>query len=390
LSLQSFRELGVSSPVVDALAARSIQTPFRIQNLVLPDALAGLDVLARSPTGSGKTLAFAVPIVERTDADDARPSALVLVPTRELAVQVTEELESLAKPKGLRVVAVYGGVPLKSQGKRAAIAHVIVATPGRLEDLVQRRVVDLEQIRILVLDEADRMLDMGFLPQVDKIVRRLPRNRQTMFFSATLDGEVGELARRYTNSPSRFEGRLPDQRTPGEIEHHFVAVTADTKVETLVEHLRAADGLSLVFVRTKRGADRLAHKLLRAGVEAVAMHGDLSQRARERALERFENGKVKTLVATDVAARGLDLENVTHVINFDPPEEDKGYVHRTGRTGRAGRSGTAVTFVLPEQQAETSRVANRLGHKDQFERAGMKSARAKLVYTSRRSRHSKW
>jgi superfamily II DNA/RNA helicase len=390
LSQQSFRELGVSTPVVDVLSARSIHTPFRIQTLVLPDALAGLDVLARSPTGSGKTLAFAVPIVERTNPDDAKPSALVLVPTRELCVQVTEELESLAKPKKLRVASVYGGVPLVAQAKRAKTAHVIVATPGRLEDLLQRRMVDLSQIRILILDEADRMLDMGFLPQVDKIVRRLPRNRQTMFFSATLDGEVGELAHKYTNSPSRYEGRLPNQRTPGEIEHRFVSVKADSKVETLIEHLAEVEGLTLVFVRTKRGADRLVHKLVRHGVDAVAMHGDLSQRARERALERFESGKVTTLVATDVAARGLDLDNVTHVINFDPPDEDKGYVHRTGRTGRAGRSGTAVTFVLPEQQADTSRVANRLGHRDQFERAGMKSARAKVVYTSRRGRRSKW
>jgi ATP-dependent RNA helicase RhlE len=390
LSQLSFRELGVSASVVDVLAARSIHTPFRIQTLVLPDALAGLDVLARSPTGSGKTLAFAVPIVERTNPDDAKPSALVLVPTRELAVQVTEELESVAKPKKLRVAAVYGGVPLSAQAKRAKTAHVLVATPGRLEDLIQRRMVDLSRIRILILDEADRMLDMGFLPQVDKIVRRLPRNRQTMFFSATLDGEVGELAHKYTNSPSRFEGHLPDHRTPGEIEHRFVSVSANSKVETLVEHLAAVDGLTLVFVRTKRGADRLVHKLLRHGVNAVAMHGDMSQRARERALERFESGKATTLVATDVAARGLDLDNVTHVINFDPPDEDKGYVHRTGRTGRAGRSGTAVTFVLPEQQADTSRVANRLGHKDQFESAGMTSARAKLVYTSRRGRRSKW
>ena len=386
----SFAELGVSTPVVDALAARNINNPFRIQTLALPDALAGLDILARSPTGSGKTLAFAVPIVERTNPDDARPSALVLVPTRELAVQVTEELQSLAGPKKLRVASVYGGVPLGAQAKRAKGAHVLIATPGRLEDLVQRRMIDLSQIKILVLDEADRMLDMGFLPQVDKIVRRLPSNRQTMFFSATLDGEVGELAQKYTNSPSRFEGRLPDERTPGEIEHRFVSVKADTKVETLVEHVRAADGLTLVFVRTKRGADRLVHKLTRQGVDAVAMHGDMSQRARERALERFESGKVTTLIATDVAARGLDLDNVTQVINFDPPEEDKGYVHRTGRTGRAGRSGTAVTFVLPEQQADTSRVANRLGHRDQFEQAGMDVARAKLVYTSRRGRRSKW
>jgi superfamily II DNA/RNA helicase len=233
------------------------------------------------------------------------------------------------------------------------------------------------------------MLDMGFQPQVDKLVRRLPRNRQTMFFSATLDGEVGELAHKYTNSPSRIEGALPASRQPGEIKHHFVPVTADTKVETLVEHIREA-GSTLVFVRTKRGADRLVQKLSRHGVAAVAMHGDMSQGARERALARFEGGKVETLVATDVAARGLDLEAITHVINFDPPEEDKGYVHRTGRTGRAGRAGTAITFVLPEQQADTSRVARRLGHGERFEEAGMKSAPARLVYTSRRGRRSKW
>src|SRR2546423_4840784 len=201
----SFRELGVSPPVVDALAARSIHEPFRIQALVLPDALAGLDVLAKSPTGSGKTLAFAVPIVERTTTADARPSALVLVPTRELAAQVSAELESLVPAKGLKVAAVYGGVPLNAQAKRAKNAHVLVATPGRLQDLAERRLVDLSNIRILVLDEADRMLDMGFQPQVDRIVHRLPRNRQTMFFSATLDGHVGELARAYTNSASRFD-----------------------------------------------------------------------------------------------------------------------------------------------------------------------------------------
>ena len=389
MSKQSFRELGVSPPIVDALAARSIDHPFKIQTLVLPDALAGLDVLARSPTGSGKTLAFAVPIVERTNAHDAKPSALILVPTRELAVQVTAELESLAPARNLRVASVYGGVPLRAQAKLAQAAHVLVATPGRLEDLTQRRLVDLARVRILVLDEADRMLDMGFQPQVDRIVRRLPRNRQTMFFSATLDGEVGVLARLYTNSPCRFEGEASD-RVPAEIEHHFVAVTPDSKVETLVEHITASGGLTLVFVRTKRGADRLVEKLARLDVSAVAMHGDMSQGARERALARFRRRAATTLVATDVAARGLDLEDVTHVINFDPPEEDKGYVHRTGRTGRAGRRGTAVTFVLPEQQADASRVATRLGHARQFEDAGLKRARAKLLYTSRRGRGSKW
>ena len=313
----------------------------------------------------------------------------MLVPTRELASQVTDEFRSLAKAKGLTVAAAYGGVPLRAQAKRANQAHILVATPGRLEDLAQRRLVDLSNVRTLVLDEADRMLDMGFQPQVDRIVRRLPRNRQTMFFSATLDGHVGELARAYTNSASRIEGDLSLSQQPGEIEHHFVPVTADTKVETLVEHIRSSSS-TLVFVRTKRGADRLVQRLARHDVAAVAMHGDLSQRARERALARFESGKVATLVATDVAARGLDLDDVTHVINYDPPEEDKGYVHRTGRTGRAGRSGTAITLVLPEQQANTSRVARRLGHRDRFEEGGMRSAPAKLVYTSRRGRRSKW
>src|SRR6266536_2373032 len=281
MSQQSFRELGASRPVVDVLAARSIHQPFRIQELVLPDALAGLDVLAKSPTGSGKTLAFALPIVERTSTKETGTSALVLVPTRELAVQVTAELESLGKVMKLRVAAVYGGVPLRAQAKRAAAAHVLVATPGRLEDLAERRLVDLSRVRILILDEADRMLDMGFQPQVDRIVRRLPRNRQTMFFSATLDGPVGELARAYTNSPSRFEAELAS-RQPVEIEHHFVSVTTDTKVEKLIKHINSSESLTLVFVRTKRGADKLVQKLRRQDLTAVAMHGDMSQNARQR------------------------------------------------------------------------------------------------------------
>jgi len=387
---QSFRELGVSARVSDALAARSIHEPFTIQSLVLPDALAGLDVLAKSPTGSGKTLAFAIPIVERTTKQDRRPSALVLVPTRELAVQVTEDFSAIASANGLRVAAVYGGMPLKAQADRARGANILVATPGRLQDLADRRLLDLSAVRILILDEADRMLDMGFKPQVDKIVRLLPKNRQTMFFSATLDGEVGELARAYTSSPSRFEADLPEDRAVGEISHRFVAVSQDTKVETLVDHIRATDGLTLVFVRTRRGADRLAKKLAFHQVDAVAMHGDLSQGQRQRALRRFESGKVQVLVATDVAARGLDIDDIAHVINYDPPEEDKGYVHRTGRTGRAGRTGNAITFVLPDQEAETSRAANRLGHREQFEQAGLSTARPKLVYTSRRGRRSKW
>jgi superfamily II DNA/RNA helicase len=288
------------------------------------------------------------------------------------------------------VASVYGGVPLRKQAAEARNAHLLVATPGRLEDLAQRKLVDLSRIRILVLDEADRMLDMGFRPQVDRLVRRLPRNRQTMLFSATLDGPVGELARAYTSSPSRFEAQALSEVSKGEIEHRFVAVDQSNKVETLVQHLRAGDGLTLVFVRTKRGADRLVRKLRARDVKADAMHGDMSQAARQKTLRRFEAGTVPVLVATDVAARGLDIGGIEHVINFDPPDEDKGYLHRTGRTGRAGKSGIAVTFVLPEQQADTSRVASKLGHREQFEDAGMKTARAKLVYTSRRGRRSKW
>jgi superfamily II DNA/RNA helicase len=390
LSDLSFRTLGVSDDVAQALAGHGIVAPFPIQELVLPDALAGVDVLAKSPTGSGKTLAFAVPLVERTGPDGTPPAALVLVPTRELAQQVAEELSVVAGPRNLRVAAVYGGAPLAAQAKRARGAHLLVATPGRLQDLVDRRLVALGSIRILVLDEADRMLDMGFKPQVERIVRRLPRERQTMLFSATLDGEVGELARAYTRNPARFEASLSADSESGTIEHRFVGVTQDGKLDALVEQLEAERELALVFVRTKRGADRLATRLARRGVPAAALHGDMSQGARDRALARFRDGRVKTLIATDVAARGLDLPEITHVINFDPPEDDKGYVHRVGRTGRAGRSGNGITFVLPEQQADVSRVAVRLGHDQQFAGAGMRVARPRKVYTSRRGRRSRW
>jgi ATP-dependent RNA helicase RhlE len=385
MSQQSFSDLGVAEPIATALARRQIRMPFSIQMLVLPDALAGQDVLARSPTGSGKTLAFAIPIAQRLEARDTRPSALILVPTRELATQVADELADIARVRGLEVAAVYGGSSVSAQAKAAKRAHILVATPGRLEDLANRRLVKLDRIRILVLDEADRMLDMGFQPQVDAIVRRLPRKRQTMFFSATLDGEVAELARAYTLNPSRFDADLPSHLERGETEHRFVGVTADTKVETLVDMLGHDEGLTLVFVRTKRGADRLVQKLARHDVKAVAMHGDMNQRARERALERFDAGKVSTLVATDVAARGLDLDHITHVINFDPPNDNKGYVHRVGRTARAGRDGTGITLVLPEQQAEVSHVARSVGEHEQFERQGMRVAPKRLVYSGRGS-----
>ena len=350
MSQLSFSELGVSPRVVDVLAARSMHDPFPIQARVLPDALAGLDLLAKSPTGSGKTLAFGIPIVERTSKGDRRPSALVLVPTRELARQVADDIRALVPGKALTVAVVHGGAPLRAQAERAHSAHVIVATPGRLHDLLERRLIDLRPIRSLVLDEADRMLDMGFKPQVDRIVKRLPSNRQTMFFSATLDGEVGSLARQYTTSASRYEAGLPGGREIGEITHRFVAVQPDTKLQTLVEHLRATDGRTLVFVRTKRGADHLVRKLKRYDVRAEAMHGDLSQGARERALARFDRGRVPVLVATDVAARGLDIDNVAHVINYDPPDEDKSYVPPHGANGK-GRAQRKCGHVRPPRPA---------------------------------------
>jgi len=384
MSQDTFAALGVSAELTKVLAERGIAAPFQIQTRAIPPALAGTDLLAKSPTGSGKTLAFAVPLVELVPQDDARPAALVLVPTRELALQVTEEIAALARVRNLKVAAVYGGVSIRPQANAARDAHVVVATPGRLQDLVDRRLLVLDAVEILVLDEADRMLDMGFKPQVDRIVKRLPRDRQTMFFSATLDGEVGELARAYTQSPSRIEGALPGEHASGEIDHHFVSVTQDGKIDTLVELLNAERGLALVFVRTKRGADRLARRLEQRGVRAAAMHGDLNQSQRQRALERFESGKVTTLIATDVAARGLDLDNVTHVINFDPPEDGKAYTHRVGRTGRAGRSGTGVTLVLPEQQADMSRVARLNGQHETFASTGMTTASPRLVYSSRR------
>jgi ATP-dependent RNA helicase RhlE len=388
--LTDFRSLGVAERVCAVLADRGIDTPFQIQALVIPEALRGGDVLAKSPTGSGKTLAFAIPIVQRLRTDDRRPAALVLVPTRELCSQVTEELELVA-PDGVKVAAVYGGVPLRAQAQNARDAHVIVATPGRLQDLVDRKLLSLDAVKVLVLDEADRMLDMGFKPQVDRIVRLLSNDRQTMFFSATLDGEVGELARRYTHFPARFEGELPLERRTGEVDHRFVSVTAETKVPTLVDLLSGDDrGLALVFVRTKAGADRLVEKLRRHDVDAVAIHGDKGQAQRERALSRFDAGKVRTLVATDVAARGLDVEDITHVINYDPPEDPDAYTHRVGRTGRAGRGGVGITLVLPEQQADVSRVARLQGHVERFEESGMTVARPRLVYSSRRGRSSKW
>jgi superfamily II DNA/RNA helicase len=360
---ETFSALGVSAPTVRALRRRGIDAPFAVQNLVLPDALGGVDVLVASPTGSGKTLAFGIPVIERVTGASGRPAALVLVPTRELASQVVDELAPLAQAHNLAIAAVYGGASIGAQAKRARSAQVLVATPGRLEDLIERRVVSLRDVRMLVLDEADRMLDMGFRPQVDRVLRGVPANRQTLLFSATLEGAVMDLARTYTTNAVHHKLDTRPEQAPVDIEHHFVPVTAATKLGQLAQTIAGADGLSLVFVRTKHGADRLALKLKRDhDVRATVLHGNMSQNARERSLRRFESGNVKTLVATDVAARGLDVDRISHVINYDPPRTDEDYVHRVGRTGRAGRSGTGVTLVLPEQQKDVARLARRLGH----------------------------
>ena len=365
----TFAELGVSARTDEALRLRGIGGPFEIQARVIPDAIAGRDVLARSRTGSGKTLAFAVPLVERVTPSGRSPSALILAPTRELASQVTEEFRAIADVAHLQVAAVYGGVGIGPQAKRARHADILVATPGRLLDLVQRRLLRLDRVRICVLDEADRMLDMGFLPDVQRILEMLRPDRQTMLFSATLDGEVGRLAKRFTRDARRHEvgeGGV----TITDAHHRFICVERPDKTQALVRELAADRGLALVFVRTKHGADRLARNLRTQGFHAGELHGGMTQPQRERSLGRFATGANDVLIATDVAARGLDLEDITHVINYDAPADEKAYVHRVGRTARAGRGGEGVTFVTPEQRFEVGRIAKTLDLDAEFVQAG--------------------
>ncbi|MEX2273951.1 MAG: DEAD/DEAH box helicase [Actinomycetota bacterium] len=366
-----FDRFGVSASVVHALKLRGIDAPFAIQELVLRDAIAGRDVLAKSRTGSGKTLAFALPIVERLTGSGRSPSALILVPTRELASQVTEEFRAIADVRRLQIASVYGGVGITAQAKRARHADILIATPGRLLDLVARKLLRLDRVRICVLDEADRMLDMGFLPDVRRILDLLQPERQTMLFSATLDGQVGKLAAGYTNDPVRHEV-ADDRPVVSTATHRFVAVDQPAKTQMLVRELAADRGLTLVFVRTKHGADRLARNLKREGFRAGALHGGMSQPQRERALGHFASGRNDVLVATDVAARGLDLEHISHVINFDAPEDRDAYVHRVGRTARAGRSGTGITFVTPDQRGEVGRMATQLKLHVEFSDSGMR------------------
>jgi superfamily II DNA/RNA helicase len=370
---QPFSALGASTPLIEVLERLGISSPFAIQDLVLRDALAGVDILAAAPTGSGKTLAFGIPMIMRTAGAGGHPSALVLVPTRELASQIVADLEPLAVACDLCVAAVYGGTSVGGQAQKARGAEILVATPGRLHDLLERRLVSLGSVRVLVLDEADRMLDMGFRPQVNRILEQIPQNRQTMLFSATLDGPVADhLALTYTDNASRFSTRAQVADGAGDVGHEFVPVTAEDKLERLVDQLERERGLALVFVRTKHGADRLARTLARDhDIHTAVMHGNMSQNARERSLSRFESGRVSTLIATDVAARGLDVDEITHVINFDPPHSSEDYVHRIGRTGRAGRTGTGIILVLPEQELEVSGLAGRLGHGEAFAASGI-------------------
>jgi ATP-dependent RNA helicase RhlE len=360
-SNQSFADLGVSNAVVAALARRGVAEPFAVQRLVVADVLAGRDVLVKSPTGSGKTLAFGIPMADRIDSAGPRPAALVLAPTRELASQIVQEIHEVAHARALRVTAVYGGVGISKQASAAASSHILVATPGRLEDLLARRAFTLDAIKVLVLDEADRMLDMGFRPAVDRIVAACPSKRQTLFFSATLEGAAGKVAARYTKQPIVHEHAPSKSQTDGAIEHRFVAVSGEDRVSALVRELARERELALVFVRTKRGADRLVKRLSSNGVSATAIHGNKSQRQREQALERFQAGTVDTLVATDVAARGIDVDRISHVINFDPPGDHESYIHRVGRTGRAGRAGVGITLVAAAERGEVRKLAHQLG-----------------------------
>jgi ATP-dependent RNA helicase RhlE len=361
MSEASFADLGVSRTVISTLSTHGITEPFAIQRVVIGDAIAGRDVIAKSPTGSGKTLAFGIPLVERIAAEDHRPAALVLAPTRELATQIVDDIRRIAHARALRVTAVYGGVGLEKQAREAAKSQVLVATPGRLEDLLARGAFSLARIRIVVLDEADRMLDMGFRPAIDRIIAACPKDRQTLFFSATLDGEAGRVAARYAQNPVIHEHGPKARRANAEIEHRFVQTSQEHRVQALVQELRRDRELALVFVRTKHGADRLVKRLGAHGVKAMAMHGNKSQSQRERALSRFESGAIDTLIATDVASRGIDVDGISHVINFDPPPDSETYVHRIGRTGRAGRTGIGITILSPEQHGDMIKLAGQLG-----------------------------
>ena len=356
----TFAALGVSAPLVEALAAQGITEPFPIQALTIADALAGRDVLGKAKTGSGKTLAFGVPLLDTIGrAEPRRPHGLVLVPTRELANQVKDVLVPLGKSIGLAVSAFYGGVGMEPQvdALRAGV-DVIIGTPGRLIDLMERGELSFSAVQVLVLDEADRMADMGFLPQVQKILHRVDGDHQTMLFSATLDRGIDRLVARYLNDPLSHEVESSEE-TVEEMHHRFLLVHQMDKVKVAAAISRGVDR-TLVFCRTKRGADKLVENLMRERVKAGAIHGDLRQAARERALADFQDGKLPVLVATDVAARGIHVDGVDVVIHYDPPEDHKAYLHRSGRTARAGEAGVAVMLSLWNEENDVRVIQRRL------------------------------
>jgi len=357
----TFAELGVADDLREELTRQGIERPFAIQQLAIPDALAGRDVCGKAQTGSGKTLAFGLPMVQRLGrAEPKRPRALVLVPTRELAVQVSEVIRPLAALRGFRLVSVYGGSPMKRQiGALADGSEIVVATPGRLIDLMERGKVRLDAIETVTIDEADQMADMGFLPQVRRIMREVPGTRQTSLFSATLDGQIGTLVESYMEHPARHEVMTATE-TVDTMEHRFLKVHHMDKVRVAAAIARSA-GRTLMFVRTKAACDRVARALQDEGVEAWALHGDLQQSRREKSLSAFAGGKAPVLVATNVAARGLDIDNVDIVLHYDPPDDPKTYVHRSGRTARAGESGLVVTLVEWDQVNEVIRIQRQAG-----------------------------
>jgi len=358
---KTFADLGLSPHLIAALDDRGITAPFPIQSLTIEDALTGKDVCGKAKTGSGKTFAFGLPILDRMPrAEPKHPTALALVPTRELAIQIQDELGSLAEAIDRNVFAVYGGANIETQIdaiKRGV--DFIVATPGRLIDLIERKAVFLTSVEHVAVDEADRMADMGFMPQVEWVLRHVEREHQTLLFSATLDGAVNKLITRYQEDPSMFEVES-ESVTVDEMRHVFLTVHDMDRVK-VVAAIAEASNRTLIFSRTKHGADRLVDRLIKEGVKAAAIHGDLRQTAREKALNRFSAGELQALVATDVAARGIHVDEIDVVIHYDPPNDHKTYLHRSGRTARAGSKGVAVSLALWNQELEIKRLQKRLG-----------------------------
>lgn len=358
---KKFRDLGLLPEIVESLESQGFESPFEIQELTIPHALEGKDVCGKAKTGSGKTLAFGLPILQLMPiAEPKRPTALALVPTRELATQVQDELGPIAKAAGRNILAVYGGANIEKQiDILSKGVDLVVATPGRLIDLIERKEVFLDDIVHVIVDEADRMADMGFLPQVEWLLRHVPGEHQTLLFSATLDGVVDRLTERYQHDPVRCEVDSSSV-TVDQMTHRFIAVHEMDRVKVVAEIARHSNR-ALVFSRTKHGADRLVDKLEREKVRAEAIHGDRRQIAREKALGRFSEGKLDVLVATDVAARGIHVDEVDVVIHLEPATDHKTYLHRSGRTARAGQRGVAVTLSLWNQELEVKRLVTRLG-----------------------------